>query len=325
MHNIFVGSNSGAFLVSWVDRIADATMVHLGTEPVIAAATIPGRGVLCAVYNSNEDHGHSRLLWFNPVTHALTVATDTLVPRVTSIGIADGLIRVGTEGHHLYTLDEEVLTRDEEFDAVLRTEQLFDSGYGAAISQITSDPTTGHGIIAVSTGGLWVHRQDNWEIIDHPDFLRADEQDDQLELRCVHGVSVGMHGDMLVQFHLGLKLHDGLVWHNVEKPGHMAGFSTIYRPFSNDYVAIPLVYDEQRSALNGDISFWIVDATTHATTNVPFGPHRDYSCVLRGGLTRSGATIIAGTTSGRVVALDGVRVSELPHHLGRILAVAAVD
>jgi hypothetical protein len=47
--------------------------------------------------------------------------------------------------------------------------------------------------------------------------------------------------------------------------------------------------------------------------------------VLRGGLTRSGATIIAGTTSGRVVALDGVRVSELPHHLGRILAVAAVD
>ena len=27
MHQIFVGSNSGAFLVSWVDRIADAIVV----------------------------------------------------------------------------------------------------------------------------------------------------------------------------------------------------------------------------------------------------------------------------------------------------------
>jgi hypothetical protein len=170
-----------------------------------------------------------------------------------------------------------------------------------------------------------VHRDNNWEVIDHPDFLRADEHNDRLELRCVHGVSAGMHGDMLVQFHLGLKLHDGRHWFDVEKPGHMAGFSTIYRPFSNDYVAIPLVYDEQRSALNGDLSFWIVDATTHITTNVPFGPHRDYSCVLRSGLTRSGTTIVAGTTSGRVVALDGIAVGELPHHLGRILAVAAVD
>jgi hypothetical protein len=123
---------------------------------------------------------------------------------------------------------------------------------------------------------------------------------------------------------LGLKLFDGQQWFDVEKPGHHAGFSTIYRPGDDDFVSVPLAFDEQRTALDGELSFWIVDATTRRTTNVLFGPGRDYSCVLRSGMTRSGNIIIAGTTSGRVVALEGTHVSELPHHLGRILAVAAV-
>jgi len=324
MHQVFVASTSGAFIVTWHANLTEATLEHLTTEPVIAATTIPGRGVLCAVYHSNEDHHHSRLLWCDAVTHAFTPASESIIPRVTNIGIADGLIRIGTEGHHLYTLDEGVLIRDEEFDATLRTQELHESNYGSAISMITSDPRTGHGIIAVSTGGLWLHRTTGWEILHHPDDDRVGQPDQDLRLCCVHGVAAGAHGDMLVQFHLGLKLYTGGQWYGVEKPGHQAGFSTIYRPKYDDYVAIPLAFDEQRTAVNGALSFWIVDASTRATTNVLFGTGRDYSCVLRSGMTRSGSTIIAGTTSGRVVALDDRRVSELPHHLGRILAVAAV-
>ena len=109
MHQIFIGANSGAFLVTWHTTITEATIIHLCTEPVIAAATIPGRGVLCAVYHSNEDHRHSRLLWYDPVAQNLIPASDVLIPRVTSIGIADGLIRIGTEGHHVYILDEGIL------------------------------------------------------------------------------------------------------------------------------------------------------------------------------------------------------------------------
>ena len=324
MHQVFVGSNSGAFIVTWRDSLSDATIEHLAVEPVIAAATIPGRGVLCAVYHSNEDHDHARLLWYDAATRALTPASDTVIPRVTNIGIADGLIRIGTEGHRLYTLDEGVVTRDEEFDATLRTHVLHESNYGNAISMITSDPRSGKGIIAVSTGGLWVHRTAGWEVMHHPHNHHVGHPDEDLRLSCVHGVAAGSHGDMLVQFHLGLKLFDGQQWFDVEKPGHHAGFSTIYRPSDDDFVSVPLAFDEQRSALNGELSFWIIDATTRRTTNVLFGPGRDYSCVLRSGMTRSGNIIIAGTTSGRVVALEGTRVSELPHHLGRILAVAAV-
>lgn len=324
MQHILVGSNSGAFIVSWERSLNDATIRHLMTDPVIAAATIPGRGVLCAVYNSNEDHAHARLLWYDPATHSLIPASETVIPQVTNIGIADGMIRIGTHGHRLYTLDEGILVRDEEFDATLRTQTLHESNYGSALSMITHDPRTGSGIIAVSTGGLWLHKANGWEITHHPDDHLVGHPDQDLRLCCVHGVAAGAHGDMLVQFHLGLKLYDGQQWHSVEKPGHQAGFSTIYRPRENDFVAIPLVYDEQRTARDGDISFWIVDATTRQTTNVPFGQSRDYCCVLRSGLTLCGDTVVAGTTSGRVVALDGTQVSELPHRLGRILAVAAV-
>ena len=325
MHDILVGTTSGAFHVRWDHTLADAQVTHLLTEPVIAAATVPGRGVLFAVYNANTDHAHSRLLWFSAQTGTVSPASDTIIPAVTAIGIADGRIRVGTQGHYLYTLDEGELTRDADFSAAMDSIERCESNYGEAISQITADPRDGSAVIAVSTGGLWSHGATGWTLTDHPTYGTYPEEVDNLVLRCIHGVAVGERGDRLVQFHRGLKYHDGQRWHDVERPGHTAGFATMYRPATDDFVAIPLVADEQRSAVNGELAFWIVSPQTKTGRAVRVDAHRDYSCSLRSGMTRSGNVIVAGTTSGRVVALDGDQVTQLPHHLGRVLAVAAVD
>ncbi|MFM2031933.1 MAG: hypothetical protein RLZZ297_698 [Chloroflexota bacterium] len=323
MHNLLVGTTSGAFHVRWEQSLADAQVTHLLTEPVIAAATIPGRGVLLAVYNANTDHTHSRLLWFSAQTGQITPASDTVIPSVTSIGVADGQIAIGTHGHKLYTLDEGVLCEDAGFAAAMGSIQRYESNYGEAISQITHDPRDGSAVIAVSTGGLWEHSAAGWCVSDHPTYGSYPEEIDNLVLRCVHGVSVGQRGDRLVQFHRGLKYHDGTQWYDVERPGHKAGFATIYRPAFDDFVAIPLIADEERWAAGGETAFWIVSPRTKTGRAVRFDAQRDYSCSLRSGMTLSGDVVVAGTTSGRLFALAGDTVTQLPHHLGRVLAVAA--